>query len=159
YPRLSPDGKRVVLDIRDEDNDLWIWDIRARTLTRFTDTPALDRFPLWTSDGNSIIYVSDRGGVSAIYRQPADGAGTAELLTDGTVEQQTPNTITSDGKRLLFDFQNNIMVLPLDGSRRFSPLFKSQSPAIRSALSSDQRWIAYHSNESGRSEVYVRSFA
>ncbi len=159
YPRLSPDGKRVVLDIRDEDNDLWIWDIRTRTLARFTNTPALDRYPLWTPDGKFIIFVSDRDGMSAIYRQPADGGGTAEMLTDRTPEQQTPDVVTPDGKRLLFDFRGDITVLPLDGSRRTAPLFVSAAQDLRSALSSDQRWIAYHSNESGRMEVYVRSFA
>ena len=159
YPRLSPDGKRVVLDIRDEDNDLWMWDIRSRTLTRFTNTPALDRFPVWTNDGKFIIFVSDRDGMSAIYRQPADGGGTAELLTNGADEQQTPNAITPDDKRLLFDFRNDIMVLQLDGSRRTAPLFESPAQEIRSALSSDLRWIAYHSGESGRMEVYVRPFA
>jgi Tol biopolymer transport system component len=97
--------------------------------------------------------------MSAIYRQPADGAGSAELLTDGTVEQQTPDVITPDGKRLLFDFRGDIKVLPLDGSRRTALLFESPAQEMRSALSSDQRWIAYHGNESGRMEVYVRSFA
>ncbi|HLQ76715.1 MAG TPA: protein kinase [Terriglobia bacterium] len=159
YPRLSPDGKRVVLDVRDQDNDLWIWDIRSRTLTRFTNTPALDRFPMWTPDGKYIVYVSDRNGMSAIYRQPADGGGTAELLTNATVEQQTPDLITPDGTRLLFGFKGHIMVMPLDGNRRTTPLFESQAQEFRSVLSLGQRWIAYHSNESGRMEVYVRSFS
>jgi len=159
YPRLSPDGNRVALDIRDEDNDLWIWDIRTRTLARFTNTPALDRYPLWTPNGDYIIYSSDRDGMSAIYRQRADGGGAAELLTNGTGIQQTPNVITPDGNKLLLDFRNNIMVLPLNGSKTYEALFKSPGQETRSALSSDQRWIAYHSNESGRMEVYVRSFA
>ena len=159
YPRISPDGKRVVLDIRDQDNDLWIWDFRSRNLTRFTNTPALDRYPLWTPDSKSIVFVSDRGGMSAIYRQPADGGGTAEQMTDGTAEQQTPDMITADGKRLLFGFKNHIRVVPLDGSRRAVPLFESPGQEIRSALSPNQQWIAYHGNESGRMEVYVRSFA
>jgi len=59
YPRLSPDGFRVVLDIRDQDNDLWIWDFRTRALTRLTDTPALDRYPVWTPDGKHVVFVSD----------------------------------------------------------------------------------------------------
>ena len=158
YPRLSPDGKRVVLDIRDQDNDLWMLDIGSGTLTIFTSTPALDRFPLWTHDGKYIVFVSDRNGMSAIYRQAADGGGTAELLTNPTAEQQTPDLITPDDKRLLFGFRGDIMVTPLDGSRSTTPLFESPAQESRSALSSDQRWIAYHSNESGRMEVYVRSF-
>jgi len=159
YPRISPDGKRVVLDIRDQDNDLWIWDTRSRTLAKLTDTPALDRFPLWTPDSKYIVFVSDRSGKSAIYRQDADGGGSAELITNPTAEQQTPNLITSDGKQVLFDSRGDIMVTPLDGSRRVAPLFESSAQELRSVLSPDQRWIAYHSNESGKMEVYVRSFA
>ena len=48
YPRLSPDGTRVALDIRDSDNDIWTWDLQRETLTRVTVDPGLERFPIWT---------------------------------------------------------------------------------------------------------------
>jgi len=162
YPRISPDGMRVALDIRDQDNDLWIWDIRSRALTRFTTTPALDRFPVWTPDGKYIIFASDRTGSSVIYRQSTDGGGIAEPITDPTPDQQTPNTTTSDGKQLLFDYKSHIMSVTLDGSRKVTPLLHGapqETQELRSVVSSDLRWIAYHGNESGKLEVYVRPFA
>jgi serine/threonine-protein kinase len=160
YPRISPDGTRVVLDIRDQDNDLWMLDLRTRILSKFTDSPALDRFPLWTPDGAHVIFVSARSDdSSAIYRQSADGGGAAEPITDPTPEQQTPNAVTSDGKQLVFDYRGDIMSMPLDGGRQASPLIKLPDMEMRSAVSPDRRWIAYHGNESGRMEVYVRPFA
>ena len=159
YPRLSPDGTRVVLDVRDQDNDLWMWDLRSRTLTRFTDTPALDRYPVWTPDSQYVVYVSDRSGGSTIYRQAADGGGSAEPITDDTGDaQQTPNVITRDGKQLLLDFRHDMASLALDGSRRLTTLLETPASEMRSALSPDGRWIAYHGNESGQMEVYVRPF-
>ena len=46
FPRLSPDGTRVALDIRDQQQDLWIWDLARQTLTRLTDAPAFDQNPV-----------------------------------------------------------------------------------------------------------------
>ena len=45
YARLSPDGTRVALDIRDRDADIWIWDLARRTFIRVTADPALKRHP------------------------------------------------------------------------------------------------------------------
>jgi hypothetical protein len=56
-PRLSPDGTRVALDIRDQENDIWIWDLARQTLTRLTDAPGpacnLD-LARWTLAGVSV---------------------------------------------------------------------------------------------------------
>ena len=49
--RLSPDGTRVALDIRDQENDIWIWDFERETLSRLTHDPARDQNPVWTPDG------------------------------------------------------------------------------------------------------------
>jgi serine/threonine-protein kinase len=62
YPRISPDGTRVALDIRDEESDVWIWDLMRETLTRLTVDPALDGVPLWTPDSRSIVFASHRSG-------------------------------------------------------------------------------------------------
>src|SRR5688572_15941216 len=49
YPRISPDGTKVALDIRDQQLDIWVWDIARETLTRLTFDPGEDEFPLWSS--------------------------------------------------------------------------------------------------------------
>ncbi len=56
YPRISPDGTRVALDIRDQEQDIWVWDLGRETLTRFTFDSAADIAPVWTPDGRRIAF-------------------------------------------------------------------------------------------------------
>jgi serine/threonine-protein kinase len=81
YPRLSPDGKQVALDIRDQNQDIWILDLERGTLTRLTDDPAADWYPVWTPDSRRIIFASGRTGVINLFWQPSDNTGTVERLT------------------------------------------------------------------------------
>ncbi len=77
---------------RDQDNDIWIWEFARETLTRFTSDPALDRFPALTRDGQRLFFASDRAGAPNIYWQAANGAGTPEQITNGTVEHMPMST-------------------------------------------------------------------
>jgi serine/threonine-protein kinase len=159
YPRLSPDGTKVLLDIRDQDSDIWVWDLRRKALTNVTRNPALDRFPLWMPDGKQFVFVSNRDqGMSVIYRQHADGTGDAERLSDDSTEQQTPNSVSADGKQLVIDRNRDLMLLSLDGGRRITPLVQTMFSEIRASLSPDGRWLAYHADESGQFEIYVKPF-
>jgi serine/threonine-protein kinase len=158
YPRISPDGSRILLDIRDKDNDIWLWDTRRDGLTNLTANPASDRFPLWSPDGTSFVFESDRNGGSAIYRQPVDGTGQAERLTEITPLQQTPNAFSPDGSQLLFEQGNgNLAVLTTGAGRRVTPVLNIPD-ARRAVLSPDGEWLAYTSSESGPYEIYVRPF-
>jgi serine/threonine-protein kinase len=162
YPRISPDGARVLLDIRDKDNDIWLWDTRRGTLTNLTRTPGLDRFPLWAPDGRSFVFESDRDGGSALYRQSVDGIGEVERLTDVTQVQQTPNALSPDGTLLFEQGNGNLMQLTLGAGRRVTPVLKvstaTRASQARAALSAKTQWLAYSSGESGHFEVYVRPF-
>ena len=70
YPRLSPDGTRVVLDARDEEDDLWVWDLTRETLTRLTFAAAADRFGVWTPDGQRVVFTSWRDGFGSTGARP-----------------------------------------------------------------------------------------
>jgi Tol biopolymer transport system component len=124
-------------------------------MTNLTRNPALDRFPLWTSDGKQFVFVSDRDGMSAIYRQTTDGISSPELMSELSPDQQTPNAITPDGRQLIFDRRDDLFELELDGSRRVRQLTSTASLESRAALSPDGRLLAFISNESGEFEVYV----
>jgi len=158
YPRISPDGARILLDIRDKDNDIWLWDTRRGALTNMTAMPGIDRFPLWSPDGRSFVFESDRNGGSAIYRQTVDGTGEVDRLTEITPLQQTPNAFSPDGSQLLFEQGNgNLALLALGGGRRVTPVLNIPD-ARRAVLSPKGEWLAYTSSESGRYEIYVRPF-
>ena len=59
FTRLSPDGRRIALDVRDQDNDILTWDLDRSVLTRVTLDRAVDRNPVWTFDGTRIAFWSE----------------------------------------------------------------------------------------------------
>jgi eukaryotic-like serine/threonine-protein kinase len=162
-PRLSPDGTRLALDIRDQQNDIWIWEFARKTLTRLTVDPGLDSFPVWTPDGRRIAFASGRAaGVPNLFWQAADGIGAVERLTT-SFAPQVPNSFSPDGKTIIFTQVNvktgsDLMQLHLDGSAKAEPLIQTDFTEAGGEISPDGGWIAYQSNESGQSEVYVRPF-
>ena len=81
YPRISPDGTQVALDVRDQGSEIWIWDFVREALTRLTFDPGNDRFPVWSPDGRRIAFSSQRDGSRGnLFWQAADGTGQVELL-------------------------------------------------------------------------------
>jgi serine/threonine-protein kinase len=162
YPRLSPDRDKVALAILDQDRDIWVLDLRRRNLTRLTTHPGDDRYPVWTPDGQRLVWDSTRAGAYNLYWQSADGVGAVERLTDSPITQAS-HTFTPDGKRLVMREDRpgtlqDLVVLELDGERRVTPLLNSPFNERNAELSFDSKWIAYESDESGQFEVYVRSF-
>ena len=159
--RLAPDGTRIALHIRDQESDIWVWDLARETLTRLTFDPGLDRFPVWTPDNRRIIFASDRAGAANLYWQAADNTGTVERLTQSS-NVQWPYSISPDGTRLVFEEQTSspdLLALTLDKDRRAQPLVQSQMYSEENGeISPDGRWLAYQSNESGQNEIYVRPF-
>jgi eukaryotic-like serine/threonine-protein kinase len=172
YPRLSPDGTRVALDVRDQEHDIWIWDLARETLTRLTLGPTFEQYGVWTPDGRAVIFSSSQfGGPSAprsLFRQASDGTGTIEQLTQGAVAQFA-SAVTPDGTAVVFREEtpskklgdrpgSDLLLLPLGGDRRPRPLVQTPADELNAEVSPDGHWLAYQSNESGRHEIYVRPF-
>jgi serine/threonine-protein kinase len=162
YPRISPDGPKVALDIRDQESDIWIWDVARATLMRLTFDPGMDRFPVWTPDGRRIAFSSMRAGASNLFWQAADGTGPVERLTE-SANEQNPTSFSPAGTPLVFyevasTTARDIAVLSLEGERRATPLVQTPFEERDAVVSPDGHWVAYGSNESGQFEVYVRPF-
>lgn len=169
YPRLSPDGRHVAVDIRDRENDIWIWDMSGSTpLRQLTFGSAAELYVIW-ADNRSVIYSSgpsvNLGSARALFRRGTAPAGAPEELVrhDRAVH---PNTMAPDGG-LIFrqlmregsgDPGSDLMLLPLNGDRRPRPLFKSSFNELNAEMSRDGTLIAYQSNKSGESEIWVRSY-
>ncbi len=156
--RLSPDGSRVALEIADEDNDIWVWDLARQTMTRVTTDPGLDQGPVWMPDGHRLLFTSQTGGVpGALFRQSADGTGTAERLTDGTNVQRA-SAVLPDGTAVLFYQFEDLMLLPFDGAQRPRPVVRTPQLADSGVVSPDGRWLAYVERDAGPPQVFVRPF-
>ena len=161
YPRISPDGGRLAVDVRDQEQDIWIWDFARETLTRLTFAPGLDSYPVWTPDGRQVAFASNRDGPEHnLYWKAADGTGSIERLTESE-NGHRPYAFTPDGRRLVFleldeEDRRDLGVLSLEGSPE--PLLATEFNERNGEISPDGRWLAYQSDASGQHEIYVRPF-
>jgi eukaryotic-like serine/threonine-protein kinase len=155
-PRVSPDGRRVALSSAGQ---IWLYDLARDTLTRLTFEGDLNGGPIWTPDGKRIAFSSDRGGALNLFWQMADGSGGVERLT--TSEHiQAPSSWLPNGPLLSFiefDPRPSIWVLPLS-DRKPQPFLQTAANLGMPQFSPDGHWMAYVSNESGRSEIYVQPY-
>ncbi len=135
---LSPDGRRIALTVlTDLGTDVWVKQVSTGPVTRLTLHAGVDRSPMWTPDGRSITFLSDRPVPAGSPRtanpfheweQAADGTGEPKLATRPHVDSVARSVVPTG------------------------------SSATGAALSPDSRWLAYVSNEQGENEVFVRPF-
>jgi Tol biopolymer transport system component len=158
WVRVSPDGTRLAMEIQDTANtDIWTYDLRRGTLDRLTFSAGPDRWPLWTPDGQRIVFAS---GTDLMWT-PADGTGNPEKIAAGLPFPSRPYAWSRGKLSLVYDQENvsgDTFLLPLGGNRQPQPLIATDFRNHRPAISPDGRWIAYTSNETGREEIYVRPF-
>jgi eukaryotic-like serine/threonine-protein kinase len=160
YPRLSPDGTRVALDVPGANRDIWVWDIKRRVLERFTSDPTENVLPAWSPDGKYLAFTSGLSGVPNVYIQRSDGSGKPERLIDSPRLQQT-GVFATDGRLLVSESVpgrgRDILVLDL-ATRKLQGLVQGEAQEMSVGVSPDGRWLAYMSDESGQWEIYVRPY-
>jgi serine/threonine-protein kinase len=163
-PRISPDGRQIAVDVRDQQSDIWIWDIQRQTLQRLTTDPADDQFATWMPDGHHVVYASGPGPIGfALYRQASDGSGARELLSTSAAAQ-VPEAVTPDGTRIVVRTTNaalagaELQTLTLGAKALMAPLIRTSFLTHAATVSPDGRWLAFESDESGKPEVWVRPF-
>ncbi|MBI3049306.1 MAG: PD40 domain-containing protein [Acidobacteria bacterium] len=98
YPRLSPDGRRVAVEL---DNQIWLYDLSRDTLTRFTFEGSANQSPGWTPDGTRIAFRSNKEGANNLFWQLADGSGGLERLASSESTQNLTSW-SADGPLLAF---------------------------------------------------------
>lgn len=152
---LSPDDRRVVVEISDAANnhDIWTIDLLQGIPMRFTFSPDGDIQPTWSPDGSHIVYTSYQGGEAQIYQRMSNGAGNPEVLLK---ERASVSDWSRDGRFILYESKFGLSVLPLFGDHKPFPLL--QTGESQGRFSPNGRWMAYYSAESGKGQVYVQSF-
>jgi Tol biopolymer transport system component len=156
--RISPDGKRVAL-------------LRGQEVLQIEFARGIparigfgERNVVWSADSTRVSYT--KGSPPNIFAQRIDSTNQEERLTESG-DQQKPLDWSPDGRFLLFWADSNdlsskaradLWLLPATGDRKPVPLTQTAYQEGRSRFSPDGKWIAYTSDESGRNEIYVRSF-
>jgi eukaryotic-like serine/threonine-protein kinase len=158
---LSPDDSRLAVSVLGSDgSQTWVKPLPAGPVSRLTFGTSGNERPAWTPDGRSVAFISAPGGAARTGRiQRADGSADAELLaTDprGVEEVEW----APDGRRFVLRLggtsgARNLVLATLGDSVR-RPLVSGPADEFAPAISPDGRWFAYCTNESGRSEVFVR---
>jgi Tol biopolymer transport system component len=152
-PRLSPDGKHLAL----KRDGIWVTDLAGENGIKL----GVGQLPTWSPDGSRVAFNGAIDGVGrGIVERAANGVGDPQLLLAGVV---FPKAWTPDGRFLLYmqrgpKTRSDIWVLPSFGDRKEYPLLTSKADENTPLISPNGRWIAYLSDESGYSELYVQSF-
>jgi eukaryotic-like serine/threonine-protein kinase len=169
---LSPDGARLAatkIDPRLAEGEMGIWllDLLRGVSTRLTFDLAPDSAPVWSPDGSRVAFVAYRAGGYGIYQKATDGAGKEQELVRAMGDPKFPNDWSRDGRFLLYTQRDprthdDLWVLPLADngtpSGAAKPFANTEFSEGQGRFSPDSRWIAYASDESGRSEIYIQPF-
>ena len=162
-PRLSPDGRRVAVEVAEQDkSSIWIYDIVTGTFSRLPSADAA-RSPMWTPDGQSVVYtgLGDSHERFAVWSQSADGGSPPKKLFDGRGLINS-SVLSPDGKSVLFVALSNntwdIFRVPLDSTPTIRTYLDSPASEIDPRFSPDVKWVTITADESGRNEIYARSF-
>ena len=164
-PLLSRDGTKVVFGRNDEGGpqDVYLQDLVRGTTTRLTFDPAADSTAVLSPDGSQVVFFSNRASTQGLYRKSSSGAGNDETFFIDSLGAY-PDSWSDDGRYILYDKNGgsqtkiDLWVVPTTGERKPSPYLATEFEEAHGQFSPDGRWVAYTSNESGRSEVYVQSF-
>jgi Tol biopolymer transport system component len=167
-PVFSPDAKRVAViknDLEKENSDLWVVDLATGNRIKITASGQREsaQSPAWSPDSSRVGYVGLRQGAYGLYQKLSNGEGTEELL----YQSNAPLVLTDwsmDGRYLTYyatDLGGGaLFALPLTGTGERKPIeiFRSKFQLTGPRLSPDDRFVSYVSNETGKTELYVRPF-
>jgi hypothetical protein len=166
--RVSPDGRRVAVDAFDTSKstvEISIYNSDGSGANKFAFGPGNRYGPVWSPDGTKIAFASDRKAVGVrpdVVVKALEGGAETTLLE--SADSNIPESWSPDGRFLSLQVipakgkrNNEVWVLDV-AARKTIPVSTSGNFAGDSRFSPDGHWLAYDSDESGRSEVYVQSF-
>jgi serine/threonine-protein kinase len=158
-PRVSPDGRLILID-RDrggpDGRDVWTLDIASHALARLT-TVGDAHDAVWMPDGKHFTYLSFKTKGGPIVTASVDGGEPWRLI--GVPNANNPGQWLPDGSAYVGGVVNalnsgDIELISPSGAR--TPLVSSRFDNHSPAISPDGKWLAYVSDETGATQVYVR---
>ena len=165
-PAISPDETRVAVDIADmKANSVneWIIDAHNANASRFTFDLSEDDVGVWSRDGSTIAYRGTATSTQILVKE-AHGLQPAKLVVDMKTgsDDIVANSWTPDGKQILCTLQpgtggQKLVILDV-ASGKFTNFMDSTAEEDNGQISTDGKWVAYASNETGNWEVYVTTF-
>lgn len=166
YAALSPDGTRLAVNTWNrppsDEGQLWIKQLPQGAFSRLTFDGTVNMRPTWTPDGESIMYISDRGGNRDVWVKQIDGIKDAELRLDYAMDIDeafySPDGEWIVHRRGMQTGERDILAIRPQLDTEPTPLLTSSFDELAPALSPDGRWLAYVSNRAGQPNVYVRPF-
>jgi serine/threonine-protein kinase len=165
-PRLSPDGRRIVMFSGAAATDglrVWVYDIERRTHTALTTRDEHVLWGVWSPDGRRVVYERLYEGKGTLYARSADGTGRAEPIVEARPVFQTPSSWSKTGQLAFVENAEgtgaDIRVLDVAaGDRSGSMILQTPAEDSFPTFSPDGSWLAYVSGVSGRAEVYVQPY-
>jgi Tol biopolymer transport system component len=161
---LSPDGKQVAVHVHEAvGGDSWYFDSAQARMQRLTfDASQYNAMPVWSPDGTKIAFGSRRNRKWGIYIKRVDGTAKEELITESELPKM-PMSWSPDGKLLVYwtnspTTRGDIWMVPVSGDHKAAPFLQTPSDELYPQISGDGKWLAYSSNATGRSEIYIKPF-
>jgi len=160
----SPDGSQIALAIDDgKQSDVFVYGLAGSQPLRRLTYNGDNRFPVWSADGRYVTFQSNRDGDLAVFRQRADGTGTAErLTTPAPGESHAPESWSPDSRVLLLSSSVGtdltLRILSLD-DHRVAPFGVQSTRPVGARFSPDGRWVVYtRADRDMPSAVFVEPF-
>jgi serine/threonine protein kinase len=158
-PRLSQDGRRLVMRKVSSDCELWIYDFQQKALARIMQGGDIHD-PVWSPDGTRVVY-HPNAQANAIMMLSVTGASDPSQVLPSR-QGGTPTSWSEGGNRLMFTRESpgtrDIWSIVMDGKSQPEPFIESDFDEGMAAISRDGKWVAYASNETSTQEVHVRPF-
>jgi serine/threonine-protein kinase len=167
---IASDGRRVMVQKAAANDKIWVADLVGNGVTQLSSGPGNDFPGVWSPDGRWAVFASDRaGGSYQMYRAAADGSTEPALLIEGMTGFSMPHSLSAEAGLLGFAADPDqggdldAFVVPIDAAAQQvgEPVLIAggeghqggAAPAPRGGL------VAYTSDESGETAVYVMSTA
>jgi eukaryotic-like serine/threonine-protein kinase len=168
---FSPGSQLTVLSrasANGSEASLWLGDPQRKTVQRLTADSGLIESAVVSADGNSVFIATSAFSSSTLVRRSLTASAQEEKMLNGLEGSYGVNSISQDGRYLFVDKQDsktswdiyymNLHGEDLQGERKLIPLLTGPYAERRSALSPDDKWLAYTSDETGKVELYVTPF-